>query len=62
VTPHPRGTIRPSFAKFNAQKNRGRRECRMLAAPAALFARVESTQVRHHKYAETFRHSLREGK
>jgi hypothetical protein len=41
-------------------KRRGRRECRVLAAPAA--SRVEkNTRVSHHRYAETFRHSPRDG-
>jgi hypothetical protein len=40
---------------------RGRRECRMLAAPAASRTKVESTRVNHHRYAETLRHSLRNG-
>src|SRR5262245_10757580 len=31
---------------------RGRRECRMQVAPAASCARVESTRVSHHRYAE----------
>ena len=42
-------------------KSRGRRECRMLAAPAALCARVESTQVSHYRSAGTVRHSPRDG-
>jgi hypothetical protein len=42
-------------------ENRGRRECRMLDAPAALRAMEESTQASHHRYAETIRHSLRDG-
>src|SRR5690349_6978324 len=40
---------------------RGRRECRVFVAPAALRAIVESTQASHHRYAETVRHSLRDG-
>ena len=34
---------------------RGRRECRMRNAPAALRANEESTQASHHRYAETIR-------
>jgi len=40
-------------------KSRGHRECRALCTPAASYALVESIRVRHHRYAETFRHSLR---
>ena len=40
---------------------RGRRECRVFVAPAALRASEESTQASHHRYAETFRHSLHDG-
>src|SRR5215472_12797497 len=40
---------------------RGRRECRMLTAPAALRALKKSTQASHHRYVETIRHSLRDG-
>jgi hypothetical protein len=42
-------------------KRRGRRECRVFVGPAASCARVESTRVSHHRYAETVRHSLRNG-
>ena len=42
-------------------KNRGRRECRALDAPAASYAKVESIRVSHHRFAETLRHSLRDG-
>ena len=31
---------------------RGRRECRVFFAPAALCAKIESTQASHHRYAE----------
>jgi hypothetical protein len=31
---------------------RGRKECRVFSAPAALCAKGESTQVSHHRYAE----------
>jgi hypothetical protein len=39
----------------------GRRECRMLGAPAAARALVGSTRVSHRRLAETVRHSLRDG-
>jgi hypothetical protein len=47
------GAARPS--------RRGRGECRVLNAPAASRAIVKSTRVSHHRYAETFRHSPRDG-
>ena len=47
----PRDALRPSFGK-PALKERGRRECRMPNAPAALRAMKESTQASHHRYAE----------
>ena len=40
---------------------RGRRECRAPNAPAALRARIESTQASHHGHAGTTRHSPRNG-
>jgi hypothetical protein len=42
-------------------RTRGRRECRMLAAPAASRAKVKSTRASHHRFTETVRHSLRNG-
>ena len=42
-------------------KIRGRRESRVFCAPAALRASEESTQASHHRSAETFRLSLRDG-
>src|ERR1700716_4335830 len=41
--------MRPSFASMPLS-NRGRRECRMPAAPAASRAKVESTRDSHHRY------------
>ena len=58
---YSRGMICPSSAKLSPSKPRGRRECRMLVAPAALRASEKSTQASHHRYAETVRHSLRDG-
>jgi hypothetical protein len=43
------------------QKNRGRRECRVRAAPIASCAKVESTRVSRHTYAASRRHSPRNG-
>ena len=40
---------------------RGSRECRAFGSPAASRAMKESTRVSHHRFAETFRHSLRNG-
>jgi hypothetical protein len=42
-------------------ERRGGRECRAFGAPAALRATKKSTQASHHRYAETVRHSLRNG-
>jgi len=39
----------------------GSRECRALDAPAALRAKVESTQASHHGHAGNTRHSPRNG-
>src|SRR6185437_1530474 len=43
------------------EKFRGRRENRMLTAPAASRANEKSTRASHHRYAETIRPSLRDG-
>jgi len=43
------------------EKFRGRRESRMLTAPAASRANEKSTRASHHRYAETIRPSLRDG-
>src|ERR1700737_2694337 len=40
ATPQSRGAMRPRFVKSFAQKIRGRRECRVLAAPAVSCAKV----------------------
>jgi hypothetical protein len=58
---HSRGTKCPSDASSVTPENRGCRECRCSIAPAALRANEESTQASHHRYAETIRHSLRDG-
>jgi hypothetical protein len=58
ISPHVRASfdllVRPSDI-------RGRRECRALDAPAALRAKVESTQASHHGHAGNTRHSPRNG-
>jgi hypothetical protein len=54
-------TIAPEFCKSNSLEERGRRECRVPDAPAASYAKVKSTRVSHHRFAETIRHSLRDG-
>src|SRR3984885_6697627 len=40
---------------------RGRRECRALDAPAALRAKIKSTQASHHGHTGAIRHSPRNG-
>ena len=57
----PARPLPPSPCKYRPTENRGRRECRMLDAPVASYAKVESIRVSHHRFAETFRHSLRDG-
>ena len=47
--------------KRSPSRDRGCRECRALIAPAALRATRKSTQASHHRYAETIRHSPRNG-
>ena len=42
-------------------KDRGRRECRAPAAPAALCAKGKSTQASHHRFSTVSRHSPRNG-
>src|SRR5450631_2973342 len=44
-----------------ALENRGRRECRMRAAPAISCAMVEVVRTRAYRAAEAIRHSLRNG-
>ena len=61
MKPRSRDTICPSFARQRPSKNRGRRECRVHAAPAASRANEKSTRASHHRYAETVQHSLRDG-
>jgi hypothetical protein len=54
--------MRPSSAiNIPLSESRGRRECRALGAPAALRAKVESTQASHHGHTGNTRHSLRSG-
>jgi hypothetical protein len=47
--------------KVPSSSIRGSRECRALDAPAALRAKVESTQASHHGHAGNTRHSPRNG-
>jgi hypothetical protein len=57
-----RRAFRASFAvRISPSSIRGRRECRALDAPAALRAKVESTQASHHGHAGNTRHSPRNG-
>jgi hypothetical protein len=65
VATHPRipaTQIAPELCGYIVPpENRGRRECRALDAPAALRAKVESTQASHHGHTGNTRHSLRNG-
>src|SRR5215218_8287367 len=45
----------------NARPNRGRRECRVRAAPAVSRAKSKSTRGRHHRFTGAARHSPRNG-
>ena len=59
--PHSRGAFRPGFANRFAQ-TRGRRECRVLAAPAVSCARDGVRCAHEHTgTVGAFRHSLRNG-
>src|SRR5215470_1607795 len=46
---------------LSPQKSEGAGNAGATIAPAALRAMKESTQASHHRYAETIRHSLRDG-
>ena len=61
--PRSRGAFRPRFAKIlSPRKTRGRRECRVLAAPAVSCAIVREKGAHEHTGAAgAFRHSLRSG-
>ena len=62
--PHSRDSIRPSFAKFrSSQKQEGRREDRVRAAPAVSCANAYAKKNAHEHTgsAETLRPSLRNG-
>jgi hypothetical protein len=54
--------MRPGYGlKPSALLIKGRRECRALDAPAALRAKVESTQASHHGHTGNTRHSPHNG-
>ena len=55
------GSRLESCSNVVPRRKRGRRECRVSGSPAASRAKMESTRVSHHWFAETFRHSLRDG-
>ncbi len=57
----PATLTHPSLATQSPHKRRGRRECRVIDAPAASRAKEEAHEQSHHRYAETIRHSLRNG-
>jgi hypothetical protein len=62
MTTRSRGTICPSFASNSRPLEiRGRRECRMRAAPEVSYAMREWMRVRAYRAAEAIRHSLRNG-
>jgi hypothetical protein len=48
--PQSRGAIRPSFARSFAQTERGRRECRVRAAPAVSCAKRAKKRTRAYRY------------
>jgi hypothetical protein len=54
-------TSRPLDTEGAVLPQEGSRECRALDAPAALRAKVESTQASHHGHAANTRHSPRNG-
>src|SRR5260370_39679956 len=52
IASHSRGAMRPSCDKLFAPKNRGRGECRVLAAPTASRAKLsEAHEHSHHRYS-----------
>src|SRR5215472_18848095 len=62
VTPCSRGTKCPGDASslsLEIKEGAGNAGCQV--APAALRANGKSTQASHYRYAETIRHSLRDG-
>ncbi len=61
--PHHRGATRPSYAgRARPKKIRGRRECRVRAAPAVSCAKCTKESAHEHTgSAEAIRHSLRNG-
>src|SRR5258708_970059 len=62
MTSRSRNIICPSFANSFAPKNRGRREDRVLAAPAVSRAKYANKNAHEHTgSAETLRPSLRNG-
>ena len=63
MCPRSRCAMRPSFARnVRASINRGRRECRVPAAPAASRANLSEAHERsHHRFRRINRHSPRNG-
>jgi hypothetical protein len=60
--PRSRGAMRPSFARQSPSNIRGRRECRVPAAPAASRAKLSEAHERsHHRSRRINRHSPRNG-
>ena len=62
-SPRSRGAMRPRFARKSSRlEKRGRRECRMRAAPAVSCANLCKKNAHEHTgSAEALRHSLRNG-
>ena len=63
MRPHSRGANRPSDAStWRPEAKRGRRECRVLAAPASLACKKAALYARKQRQgSRTSRHSLRDG-
>jgi hypothetical protein len=57
----PAARKRPSAVKFFSLDQEGAGNAGRVSAPAASYAKVESIRVSHHRFAETFRHSLHDG-
>jgi hypothetical protein len=53
TTPLSRGAMRPRFVKIIRPKLRGRRECRVLAAPAVSCAKMCEKRTRAYRYSRS---------
>src|SRR3979490_2460258 len=63
IVSRSRDALRPRFASYfrDLSKKRGRRECRMRAAPEVPCAMGRRVRARAYRAAEAIRHSLRNG-